>query len=192
MLKANFDPNQPRVPKGNSDGGKWTDSPGFGGGGVYRELRRQRRFAQNKSPSRYQANLLTHELRGGHTILRHVGKSDAYLLQRMRTENIRSLFVSQYLGRAGTFSSLAAANRLVSSTLARNSAVVDAVASGEITKTLITAYFSSVTGKEYYRLRGVSGSIRYRATYGVGVVIVHDPSVPNNYRIVSAYPREEL
>jgi len=28
LLKANFDPNQPRVPKGNSDGGNWTDSSG--------------------------------------------------------------------------------------------------------------------------------------------------------------------
>ena len=28
LLKANFDPNQPRVPKGNSDGGKWADRPG--------------------------------------------------------------------------------------------------------------------------------------------------------------------
>lgn len=27
-LKANFDPNQPRVPRGNADGGRWTDAGG--------------------------------------------------------------------------------------------------------------------------------------------------------------------
>ena len=31
-LKANFDPNQPRVAAGNSDGGQWTDGSGGGGG----------------------------------------------------------------------------------------------------------------------------------------------------------------
>lgn len=30
-LKANFDPNQPRVPAGNPDGGQWTDAGGSGG-----------------------------------------------------------------------------------------------------------------------------------------------------------------
>jgi hypothetical protein len=31
LLKANFDPNQPRDPKGNPDGGKWTKTPGSRG-----------------------------------------------------------------------------------------------------------------------------------------------------------------
>ena len=30
-LKAGFDPNQPRVPAGNSEGGQWTDTGGSGG-----------------------------------------------------------------------------------------------------------------------------------------------------------------
>jgi hypothetical protein len=29
-IKANFDPNQPRVPAGNPDGGQWTDAAGVG------------------------------------------------------------------------------------------------------------------------------------------------------------------
>ncbi len=32
-VKANFNPNQPRVPAGNSDGGQWTGSGASGGGG---------------------------------------------------------------------------------------------------------------------------------------------------------------
>ena len=32
--KVKFDPNQPRVPAGNPDGGEWTDGGGGGGGGT--------------------------------------------------------------------------------------------------------------------------------------------------------------
>ncbi|HET7446782.1 MAG TPA: hypothetical protein VFJ49_02510 [Methyloceanibacter sp.] len=32
-VKANFNPNQPRVPRGNPDGGQWTGTGGGGGGG---------------------------------------------------------------------------------------------------------------------------------------------------------------
>jgi hypothetical protein len=31
ILKANFNPNRPRVPAGNSDGGQWTSTGGGGG-----------------------------------------------------------------------------------------------------------------------------------------------------------------
>jgi hypothetical protein len=53
--KYNFDPNQPRVPAGNSDGGQWTDAGGgrggatrVGGGAGTSESRI--RLAQNDSP----------------------------------------------------------------------------------------------------------------------------------------------
>jgi hypothetical protein len=32
-LKANFNPNQPRMPAGNPDGGQWTSTSSDGGGG---------------------------------------------------------------------------------------------------------------------------------------------------------------
>ena len=40
-VKANFDPNQPRVPAGNPDGGQWTDAGGGGdnGGGATANVR---------------------------------------------------------------------------------------------------------------------------------------------------------
>jgi hypothetical protein len=31
-VKANFNPNQPRIPAGNPDGGQWTDAGGVGSG----------------------------------------------------------------------------------------------------------------------------------------------------------------
>lgn len=47
--KANFDPNQPRVPAGNTDGGQWTD----GGGGSSSGGQSERiRLAQNDPPDR--------------------------------------------------------------------------------------------------------------------------------------------
>jgi hypothetical protein len=33
LRKANFNPDQPRVPAGNPDGGQWTKVPGWGGNG---------------------------------------------------------------------------------------------------------------------------------------------------------------
>ena len=33
LIKANFNPDEPRVPKGNPDGGQWTNEDGGGGGG---------------------------------------------------------------------------------------------------------------------------------------------------------------
>ncbi len=36
-IKAGFNPNQPRVPAGNPDGGQWTADPGYGGRGSSRD-----------------------------------------------------------------------------------------------------------------------------------------------------------
>lgn len=33
LLKANFNPSQPRVPAGSADGGRWTDGSGGGNSG---------------------------------------------------------------------------------------------------------------------------------------------------------------
>src|SRR5688500_4426169 len=61
-LKAGFDPNQPRVPAGSSEGGQWTR----GGEGVQDEA--PVRVAQGPTRRRYTVNLLEEEARGGHAI----------------------------------------------------------------------------------------------------------------------------
>ena len=55
--KANFDPNQPRVPAGNTDGGQWTD----GGGGSSSGGQSERiRLAQNDPPDRESMFRISH------------------------------------------------------------------------------------------------------------------------------------
>lgn len=117
LLKANFNPAQPRLPAGGAGGGRWTDDD---------TLVAQAPTSPNdpNRGQRYRVDLLDHEGVGskgrGHTIARHVGKTDAYLLTRMNTEKIPGLLFSVGLARAGTFSSLPSDNKLVSSTLAQN------------------------------------------------------------------------
>jgi RHS repeat-associated protein len=75
---------------------------------------------------RYQIDLREHEgVDRGHTIAEHVGKSDQQLLSAMRRP-VRTIVTANgvrnfYRRRHGSFTSLGAANRLVSSTLSRNS-----------------------------------------------------------------------
>ncbi len=52
-LKANFDPNQPRVPRGHHDGGQWTDDPAWGGGETYRRRRRRNQSNDFAEPVSY-------------------------------------------------------------------------------------------------------------------------------------------
>jgi hypothetical protein len=74
--------------------------------------------------------------------------------------------------------------------LARNQAIVDQVASGVLADAFITAVFSTKTGVEAF-LPSLNASAYLRDTYGVGVLIVHDPTARNGYRIVTAYPRND-
>jgi len=88
----------------------------------------------------------------------------------------------------GSFSSLEAANKLINSTLSQNSGIVEQVATGRLPGTTATARFDSATGYEAYAPTERSQPY-LRDTYGVDVVIQHDPSVDNGYRIITAYPR---
>lgn len=83
-LHRKFNPDQPRVPAGNPDGGRWTD------GGVDindlrvlsdadpEGIRPYEQYAQNldKRP----VDLREEEARGGHALRKHVGKTDEEML----------------------------------------------------------------------------------------------------------------
>jgi hypothetical protein len=125
-----------------------------------------------------------HEARGGHTLVEHVGKSDSYLLARVRGERGPALVRK----RAGSFPSVEAATKLVSSTIARNQETVDRISRGALSGAFITAEFDTPTGREAFA-PSEHAEPYMRETYGVGVVIEHDPDSREGFVVYSAYPR---
>jgi hypothetical protein len=83
-----FNPNQPRVPAGNPDGGQWTnDSEGAQGswqddGTII--------FLADRDDRRYSVDLREEESQSGHALREHVGKTDVEMLQRVRREQYRA------------------------------------------------------------------------------------------------------
>lgn len=185
--RANFDPGQPR-----DEFGRWTDE------GVSTESSTADAIGEVvASGDRVrvagafdwgQVDVRDEEgYRGGHTIREHVGKSDSYMLARVRGEtyNIAGVVVVG-LTRSGSFSSIQAANSLINSTLARNADVVEAVASGRSASATVVADFGSITGSEAYRATSLREPY-IRATTGVEVVIYHDSKQLKGFRVLTAY-----
>jgi HK97 family phage portal protein len=190
-LRAKYDPNQPRVPAGNSDGGQWT-SGGGGEGGTSEDDESsdsEITLVSQDDDSSYRVDLLEEQERGGHPIDEHVGKSDAYLKARVEREALAIVKRGdnfEGLG-VGSFSSISSATRLVNSTIAQNRAIIDRVVIGQDRVGFITSYFSSPTGKEAFLPR-FHAQPYMRDTYGVSVVIVRDPRSPRGFRVQSAFP----
>jgi hypothetical protein len=147
--------------------------------------------AQYAETRGFSIDLAQQEAFGGHTISRHVGKSEDYLLRRTTVGSFTFGLLEFVPRRAGSFPSLDAATRLINSTLSQNTAIVGLVASGQIrTQQFITGQFSSPTGMEAYR-NSARSSPYIRTTYGVGVVIQHAPNLPGGFLLVTAYPRND-
>jgi hypothetical protein len=134
--------------------------------------------------------LLEEEKRGGHVIKEHVGKSDAYPKARVEREAFAIVERGDFfegLG-VGSFPSVDAATKLINSTLANNRDTVNQVARGHQPRAFISSSFNSITGQEAYLAR-YNAQPFMRNTYGVAVVIVHDASSPNGFRVQSAFPK---
>lgn len=178
FCKANFNPGQLRIPAGQQGGGRWTTEDGG----------QPTRVANNGRQRKYSVDLREEEARGGHTIERHVGKSDEDLLARVTRDRYRLPLVTIYRWRAGTFVSREAANDFVNRTLEEHQAMVDLVAVGQEERAFLKKRFGYPTGREAFRLDS-SSSPYMRNTYEVGVEIRHDPRSERGYRVHSAYPR---
>jgi hypothetical protein len=127
-------------------------------------------------------NLLEHEKNGSHTLSEHVGKSREFLMSRMQP--IEGPQATAFKTRHSTFSSLEAANALVSSTLATGT---------ELSPNVFYKQFGSPTGTAAVRRNMVpfvapQGRVDIETTFGVTVFVVPDPTMPNGIRIHSAYP----
>jgi hypothetical protein len=195
--KAGFDPNQPRVPAGNSYGGQWTDAGGGGSSDEGIVLSDETpddewipgaQYAQNDRSTDRLVDLHEERELGGHAIERHVGKSPESLLTHVRREVARvdETGLTRDL-RAGSFPSVEAANKLVNTTLAQNQDKLERVRSGLSPREQLDAQFGSITGYEAYA-RTEHSQPYMRATYGVRVVIVRDRRSAKGYRVDTAFP----
>lgn len=184
-----YDPDQPRIPAGQSGGGRWTD--GNSSEADDRDNNIQFVSLQDEAQDRYSVNLEEEERKqGGHTLSKHVGKSDEEMLQRVRRERYGFIFSTVARYRAGSFDSRESANDFVNRTLEQNAPEVDQVASGESERAFVTARFGYRTGREAYRPNDDTEPYM-RETYGVGVEIRHDRSSSRGYRVHTAYSRND-
>ncbi|MGA8155082.1 MAG: RNase A-like domain-containing protein, partial [Rhodoplanes sp.] len=194
--KAGFDPNQPPVPAGDPDGGQWTDSGGGSGGGRNdprvlsdatpdNEWKPGAQYAQNET-GRRSSVILEDEPRFQH-IKEHIERNDADLLNQLRKNYYRGLTLYGFQPAEGSFTDVRSANDLINQTLQANSALVDRVAAGEVLEETLEHRFGYRTGKEAFR-PDVDTDPYIRSTYGVRVVIRHDPQRRNAYRLITAFP----
>lgn len=188
-----FNPNQPRVPAGSPDGGQWTDGGGRAGGPdgwhwLDGDGNADLELVQYRS-ERLPVDLLEERGLGGHTIERHVGRSDASLLNAVNgaVDYARRNGDSTVGLTESSFSSLEAANKLVNATIARNRDKLQSVVDGELPKASLDAEFSSPTGREAYSRNERSQTV-LSDTYGVKVVVVRDRTASKRYRVDTAFP----
>ncbi len=112
---------------------------------------------------------------GGHTLERHVGKSDDFLRQRLATE--------PNISGASTFTDRATAEWAVAEALRRNEARIEAwLQSGE-QRFVFDADLDRPVGR--YLTRSMS---QPKTVSGVRVVLVRDATRPAGYLILTAYP----
>lgn len=117
----------------------------------------------------------------GHTLERHVGKSDADLRKRLD----ESRGTRGELAAASTFESRRNAERFVAATLARNEAAIRRWLKGRDgpSAKAFTARFSEATGR-----RMELGRVRSESVHGTRVVLRRDSTAPTGYRIVTGFP----
>lgn len=139
--------------------------------------------------SGYPIDLRDEELRGGHTIRQHVGKSEEFLSDRVRREQADTSRARNGAAglAAGSFTSLAAATRLVNATVSQNAAAVSEVGNGRQPYAVLNQRFDSPTGYEAFAA-GLSSQVRMRETDGVRVFVLRDPTAVNGFRVQSAFP----
>lgn len=181
-----YNPGQPRVPAGRPDGGQWTDEDRLGGFGAddARLI-----FVGDTDDQRYKVDLLAEQGRRGHTVTRHVGKTDDELLERIRKSQWRTFVAHGGLKRNGSFSSIETANDFVNQTILANKSIVDRVASRTLGYAFITKEFGYKTGREAYSTD--DGVLYMRDTTGVGVLLIHEPTLSRGFRVRTAHPQTE-
>ncbi|MGE0338996.1 MAG: RNase A-like domain-containing protein [Xanthobacteraceae bacterium] len=179
------------MPAGSSDGGQWTSGGGFGSNNDPDADTSLIPIAGNDPENRYSVDLEEEDRRGGHGHKDHVSKTDKYLLDVLDDDWIRrstaQYEVTVFRPAEGSFESSLQANDLVNQTLRLHKDTVDLVASGQLEGATLNHRFGYQTGKEAFRPNG-DAEPYIRPTYGVIVIIRHDPRWERGYRVHTAYP----
>ena len=170
-------PGQPRTPTGQFDFGKNPDGA---------------QPAQDRRRAGYPVDIRDEDTLGGHTFERHVNKPDEYLKARVLGNRVNiPLLGGAGEKRAGSFTSLEAANKLVNSTLSQNQERIDAFVQGRFPLSLpfmyVHADFDSPTGYEAYAPNDRSQPTM-RTTYGVTALLIRTDRSEKGYYVLKAYP----
>jgi HK97 family phage portal protein len=142
--------------------------------------------------SGYPIDVLEEDALGGHTFERHVAKSNEYLKARILANRTNiPLIGSVGEKRAGSFSSLEAANKLINSTISANREQIARFLSGGLLFSFPSMYlfrdFEQPTGYEAYAPNDRAQPV-IRPTFGVSVHIGRTDRAPRGYRVVRAWP----
>lgn len=143
----------------------------------------------------YGIDVLEEEALGGHTFERHIGKTEEYLKARILGSRRNIPYIGGFgERRAGSFTSVEAANKLINSMLAINKPTLDAFAERRVPMVLpfvyLTAHFSSPTGYEAYSPNDRAQPVM-RATMGVMVHVVRTNKSARGWRVQRAWPINE-
>ncbi|UII26196.1 hypothetical protein LVD15_23300 [Fulvivirga maritima] len=111
---------------------------------------------------------------GGHTIERHVAKSDSYLRNRLNTSNISA---------ASTFYELNQAGQVIVNAINANSNSINNWKNGSSSRISFTYTHHRAIGKILYR-----GSSSPVASSRFLVVLQKKSSAPNGYYVLTSYP----
>ena len=208
VVSQKYRPDQARAPSGDSDGGQWVDEGG-GSGSPSSGSSDNRSLSDANSDEadfwkpgvrvaqaggNYGIDVTEEDKLGGHTFERHVGKNDEYLVARILGNRVNIPFLGWEVGekRAGSFSSLDAANKLVNATLSdpANRESIESFARGDFLYSLpelnIYKQFKRPTGKEAYGPGGHKPEIR--ETYWVRVRLRRTDKTEKGYYVHSAFP----
>ena len=113
-LTRKYSPDQPRIPAGQPGGGRWTD----GGGDRDAERFDSEPIGELLTDQGLPISILEEEVLGGHTYQRHINKSEEYLKSRVLGSEVNvPPILTAGRKRAGSFTSLEAADKLVNATL---------------------------------------------------------------------------
>ncbi len=208
LVERKYSPDQPRVPAGTPEGGRWTDgengaaafddalsgAPATLDDGVWRPATDDAALvpvaAAAKPPPR--VDIRSEDSQGGHTVERaHVGASNAVLMKALEAEHLDFPDYSLYYKAHGSYDGLGSANAYTNDVLQMYPDRVEAVASGAHREDFLEKRYSSPTGREAYRMTETANSaIGFRPTFSAGVLIKHT-GTGKGFVVITSYPKNQ-